>query len=231
MKPVSRTGIIPTERARRHSNPCRLPRQSQFCAPNLRALFLRCFEEGHAAPDLRPDAATWANALMQAEDALVTCARNAQHRYGNHLLACPWCERTEQLGGRDPFPLQTSAALRPSGPRHAPRRTQTRHYAPGHVRAIASHARTHANSNTPVPLQSPATSHQSPTSPTGRSRQAFQPSTTGNPGNVNWPAMPNYPAATWTALSFMILALMVPGFHLFFAVFAMAAALVGWYMR
>ena len=81
--------------------------------PTLRALFTRCFEEGHANPDLRPDAGTWANALMQAEEALITCPFNAQHRYGKHLTACPWCERKEKLAGatlsRSNSPNPTSA--------------------------------------------------------------------------------------------------------------------------
>jgi DNA-binding helix-hairpin-helix protein with protein kinase domain len=59
----------------------------------LRQLFRRCFENGHHTPSARPDAATWQQALHDAEVALVTCATNNQHRYGNHLTRCPWCER------------------------------------------------------------------------------------------------------------------------------------------
>ncbi len=72
--------------------------------PNLRQLFLACFESGHNNPQLRPSAQTWQSALNEAENALVTCSANNHHRYGNHLKACPWCERTIALGGRDPFP-------------------------------------------------------------------------------------------------------------------------------
>lgn len=53
---------------------------------------------------MRPNAQTWQAALKEAENALVTCSVNNQHRYGNHLNICPWCERTVRLGGRDPFP-------------------------------------------------------------------------------------------------------------------------------
>lgn len=74
--------------------------------PALRALFARCFEEGHTDPTARPTAAMWQSALAEAEEALQTCAINTLHRYGEHLTACPWCARTEQLGGRDPFPPQ-----------------------------------------------------------------------------------------------------------------------------
>lgn len=76
--------------------------------PRLQELFLRCFEEGHSNPQARPDAETWVTALQAAEDALVECSVNDQHRYGNHLDACPWCERTQRLRGRDPFPSRAA---------------------------------------------------------------------------------------------------------------------------
>ncbi|MBW4689586.1 MAG: tetratricopeptide repeat protein [Komarekiella atlantica HA4396-MV6] len=72
--------------------------------PNLQELFVRCFEEGHNSPHLRPSAQTWLSALAEAEDSLISCTVNPQHRYNNHLQSCPWCERTSRLGGRDPFP-------------------------------------------------------------------------------------------------------------------------------
>lgn len=74
--------------------------------PGIRRLFMQCFEDGHRDPGARPDAGTWQAALKEAEDALVTCAANDQHRYGGHLSSCPWCERTARLNGRDPFPSQ-----------------------------------------------------------------------------------------------------------------------------
>ncbi len=78
-------------------------------APALQRLFQQAFVTGHAQPQYRPTAQAWADALHAAEQSLVTCHRNAQHRYGNHLhrnhsAACPWCERTQLLNGRDPFP-------------------------------------------------------------------------------------------------------------------------------
>jgi len=85
--------------------------------PSLRKLFQDCFESGHNNPQLRPNAQTWQSALNEAENALVTCAANNHHRYGNHLKTCPWCERTLALGGRDPFPsshaVQTRQHLQP----------------------------------------------------------------------------------------------------------------------
>ena len=70
----------------------------------LRQMFLRCFEEGHRQPALRPDAAAWFEALDQTEHSLTTCSINEQHRFSPHLTICPWCERTRRLGGSDPFP-------------------------------------------------------------------------------------------------------------------------------
>ena len=71
---------------------------------SLRSLFVRCFEEGHSDPARRPNAAEWAAALLEAEQELTTCTVNPQHRFGQHLASCPWCERTRLLNGRDPFP-------------------------------------------------------------------------------------------------------------------------------
>ncbi len=79
--------------------------------PRLRELFERCFEAGHRDPSLRPDAQTWKLALQKAEAALIVCGHNNQHRYGAHLQACPWCERRQLLGGRDPFPLKFAAQV------------------------------------------------------------------------------------------------------------------------
>ncbi len=73
-------------------------------APALQRLFQQAFVTGHFQPQYRPTAQAWADALHAAEQSLVTCTHNAQHRYGNHLSACPWCERTQLLNGRDPFP-------------------------------------------------------------------------------------------------------------------------------
>ena len=85
--------------------------------PNLQHLFIRCFEDGHLNPRLRPDTQSWQWALEEAESALVTCWANEQHIYGGHLLDCPWCARAKWLGGRDPFPsvaaVKSGQHLRP----------------------------------------------------------------------------------------------------------------------
>ncbi|HJQ23817.1 MAG TPA: TonB family protein [Blastocatellia bacterium] len=87
---------------------------------DLRDLFVRCFEDGHQHPLARPTAETWHAALNEAERALITCRRNLQHFYGNHLSQCPWCARTNQLAGRDPFP--SAQAVR-QGAHHRPLKT------------------------------------------------------------------------------------------------------------
>ena len=100
--------------------------------PSLRDLFVRCFEDGHDNPQLRPNAQTWLSALTLAEESLVACAANPQHLYHHHLHKCPWCERTEGLGGRDPFPslaaISRNQHLQPrpkSQRRHIPNRRIT----------------------------------------------------------------------------------------------------------
>jgi len=84
--------------------PPRLAPDFSLLAPGLRALFVRCFEDGHADPSKRPAAAEWRAALAAAESALRKCGTNRFHRFGAHLDACPWCARAALLGGRDPFP-------------------------------------------------------------------------------------------------------------------------------
>ncbi len=91
--------------------------------PGVGALMLRCFEDGHARPALRPSATMWMEALKAAEEALVECEKNDQHVYSGHLEACPWCERRGMLGGRDPFPAKDVVARGEHNP--PPRRRKT----------------------------------------------------------------------------------------------------------
>lgn len=94
--------------------------------PSLQELFVRCFEDGHHNPQLRPSARQWLLAIAEAEESLVTCISNPQHRYNNHLDICPWCERSVRLGGRDPFPSpQAIAAKEHLKPRVPTRRRHT----------------------------------------------------------------------------------------------------------
>ena len=195
--------------------------------PALRALFLRCFEDGHANPALRPDATEWISALMQAESALLTCAVNAQHRYGNHLGTCPWCARREQLGGRDPFPLQ------PAKPYVRPGRDTRQVERPVFVTPFPPTA---AGSHPGNPVHSPLVIRAAPRAlPSGLPPASnlpnwpLAPSVAFAPAGppIVLPAVPNYPAMTWTAASFCILALLVPGFHLVFGILAAIAGVLG----
>lgn len=95
---------------------------SDILHPTLQELLMRCFEEGHRHPQLRPAAQTWQRALQEAENALVSCSRNDQHVYDNHLRACPWCLRAMQLKGRDPFPSRQAVQRQHALPLPAPRR-------------------------------------------------------------------------------------------------------------
>jgi serine/threonine protein kinase len=83
-------------------------------SPTLQKLFLQCFEDGYQDPKARPDAQTWRNALKEAENDLIICSTSNNHLYGNHLNACPWCERTVKLKGRDPFPEHQQIPLPPA---------------------------------------------------------------------------------------------------------------------
>ena len=94
--------------------------------PTLQQLFIRCFEDGHNNPNIRPNAQTWLLALAEAENALIACEKNPQHLYSNHQHKCPWCERSAKLGGRDPFPsTQAVAAKQHLKPRPMPKRRRT----------------------------------------------------------------------------------------------------------
>jgi hypothetical protein len=84
--------------------PPRMAPRFSLLHPGLRALFVRAFVDGHADPAARPAAAEWREVLDAARERLVSCEHNPLHRHGSHLDACPWCERTALLGGRDPFP-------------------------------------------------------------------------------------------------------------------------------
>lgn len=63
--------------------------------PQIKEYFLRCFNEGHHHPDLRPTAIDWANALQAALDDLVQCESFNSHWYSRIYGRCYWCERKE----------------------------------------------------------------------------------------------------------------------------------------
>jgi len=123
-----RRGLFPHASPNDDCHPPRLSPRFDAIHPPLQALFLRAFVEGHADPAARPSPAEWRDALEAAELALSTCTANPLHRHGSHLEACPWCERTTRLGGRDPFPPAGTAvarAPRPPRPRTVPAPART----------------------------------------------------------------------------------------------------------
>lgn len=88
----------------------------------LQALFVRCFVEGHKAPDARPTAREWQRALDAAAKDLKACSTNKHHFYGAHLNGeCQWCARVT-AGFRDPFPAVIQS--RPSPEKSRTRRRQ-----------------------------------------------------------------------------------------------------------
>ena len=201
--------------------------------PGLRALFARCFADGHAHPELRPDAGTWANALIEAEQSLITCGANAQHRYGDHLGACPWCARTLLLGGRDPFPLTPAKPYVRAGrdERRVERSVPS-------VTVMRSGALVYSNpantaSSAPVVVTRIGSGSQGAVSATPAGlplpNWPLAPSTQYAPVSppVVLPNIPNYHGATWASVSFCILALLVPGLHLAFGLATVLCGLIG----
>jgi hypothetical protein len=74
--------------------------------PALRDCMLRCFNQGHPHPHLRPSALEWAQALRLAMTELRTCKRSKHHVFGGHGFGsygsggqrCYWCDRKAALG-------------------------------------------------------------------------------------------------------------------------------------
>jgi serine/threonine protein kinase len=105
-----RNGYFPYARGRTGIEPSPLAPPFEMLHPNLQALFVRCFEEGHRNRSVRPRVEDWLEALEGAEDALQQCGQNEQHYYCVHWSGCPWCARQQALGGRDPFPSRASVS-------------------------------------------------------------------------------------------------------------------------
>jgi WD40 repeat protein len=105
-----RNGYFPYARGRTGIEPSPLAPPFEMLHPNLQALFVRCFAEGHRNRSVRPRVEDWLEALEGAEDALQQCGQNEQHYYWVHWSGCPWCARQQALGGRDPFPSRASVS-------------------------------------------------------------------------------------------------------------------------
>ncbi len=66
--------------------------------PELKKLFLKCFNQGHTQPNLRPTAQNWHNALEVAVNQLTVCSRVDSHHYSKTYGTCCWCDRAATLG-------------------------------------------------------------------------------------------------------------------------------------
>jgi len=66
--------------------------------PEIQQCFLRCFNDGHAKPNLRPTAEEWVKALKVAIADLTACSHIKNHYYSKTYGKCYWCERTNNLG-------------------------------------------------------------------------------------------------------------------------------------
>ena len=62
----------------------------------IRSLFMRCFCEGHTAPEARPSASEWKVTLGRAEKKLVRCKVKTGHEYYPHNGQCTWCEQASR---------------------------------------------------------------------------------------------------------------------------------------
>ncbi|PSB33000.1 hypothetical protein C7B70_08300 [Chlorogloea sp. CCALA 695] len=65
--------------------------------PEIKRLFLKCFNDGHGSPHLRPTAEDWHNALQVAFSELKVCNKVDNHYYSQSYSKCYWCERAVKL--------------------------------------------------------------------------------------------------------------------------------------
>ena len=160
----------------------------QTLHPSLRDRFIQSFDIGHDSPETRPTAHEWAQTLEEVQADLVSCARSSQHRYSNHLSACPWCERAAAMGGYDysfpPLPsgvTATQPSFRPV--RTAAPATSSPSPPPAGVARPPSTSASPPVSGPPsAPAPAPPTS---PPRPTGRARSPG-PASTGSVDVPDW---------------------------------------------
>ena len=84
--------------------------------PEIQRCFLRCFNDGHTKPHLRPTAGEWYKALEVAIADLAECDQITNHYYSKSYGKCYWCDRAAQLGV-DIFPgvpREPTATVAPS---------------------------------------------------------------------------------------------------------------------
>jgi DNA-binding helix-hairpin-helix protein with protein kinase domain len=70
--------------------------------PRIKELFLKCFNDGHSNPNLRPSAREWVKAMEVAINDLQGCQQVNMHLYsktnGLSEVGCYWCARKITLG-------------------------------------------------------------------------------------------------------------------------------------
>lgn len=66
--------------------------------PEIQRCFLRCFNEGHTNPSLRPTAREWRKALSIAVEHLTVCGKVDSHYYSTVYGKCYWCDRKLDKG-------------------------------------------------------------------------------------------------------------------------------------
>ncbi|MBD1214582.1 MAG: hypothetical protein H9534_17995 [Dolichospermum circinale Clear-D4] len=76
--------------------------------PEIQQCFLKCFNDGHNYPNLRPTAREWLEALRTGNDNLTICGRVDSHYYSRTFGNCYWCDRSAKLGV-DIFPHVVTA--------------------------------------------------------------------------------------------------------------------------
>ncbi|MBJ7898405.1 MAG: SUMF1/EgtB/PvdO family nonheme iron enzyme [Cyanobacteria bacterium RI_101] len=84
--------------------------------PDLSALFLRCFNEGHGNPLRRPTAREWASVLDRAFRILAPCQTVDSHFYFPSSGYCYWCERIKKISidifPGNPVKIQTTEPVK-----------------------------------------------------------------------------------------------------------------------
>ena len=157
---------------------------------SLQDLFIQCFDIGHNSPETRPTAHEWAQTLEEAQADLVSCPRSGQHRYFNHLMDCPWCERAAAMGGFDysfpPLPSGVTATQPSFRPVRTPAPAASSPSPPptSGARPPSTSAATPAPPSSPTPAPAPAPP-PSPPRPTRRARLPG-PTSTGSAGDTDW---------------------------------------------
>jgi hypothetical protein len=127
-------GLFPYARDVRGVTPPAYAPPFDLLDPNLRKLFLRCFEAGHGDPATRPSAQEWFDTLRNREYLLLTCPVNDNHIYFSHLKLCPWCERAQAMR-RDSFPNSLGTQIALADPRAPLAPVETRL---GHLRTLVA---------------------------------------------------------------------------------------------